>query len=113
MRKVAEQSPPKQALAVAEVLRSLGFNLQLLGSEKYVLSRLQALSNEELEKIKQAFIQHNHPRFMKVFSLHRVFGSRQDYAAAVEAVSVERLAHLIKVCGFLIQAKVYLFWRCL
>jgi hypothetical protein len=23
----------------------------------------------------------------------------------------ERLAHLIKVCGFLMQTKVYLFWQ--
>ncbi|MEM2108146.1 MAG: GNAT family N-acetyltransferase [Candidatus Bathyarchaeia archaeon] len=110
MRKIAEQPPPKQALAVAEVLRSLGFNTQLLGSEKYALGRLQALSNEELEKIRQAFIQHNHPRFMKNFSGHSVFGSRKDYADAVKAASPERLAHLIKICGFLLQTKVYLFW---
>jgi len=25
--------------------------------------------------------------------------------------SLERLAHLIKVCGLLLQTKVYLFWQ--
>jgi hypothetical protein len=25
--------------------------------------------------------------------------------------SLEKIAHLIKVCGFLLQTKVYLFWR--
>ncbi|MEM2107956.1 MAG: GNAT family N-acetyltransferase [Candidatus Bathyarchaeia archaeon] len=110
MRKIAEQPPPKQALAVAEVLQSLGFNLQLLGSEKYVLSKLQALSCGELERVREAFMQQNHPRFMKNFACHKVFGSKKDYVDAVKAASVERLAHLIKVCGFLLQTKVYLFW---
>ncbi|MCW4007388.1 MAG: hypothetical protein NWF09_01670 [Candidatus Bathyarchaeota archaeon] len=74
------------------------------------MGRLQALTDAELEKIRQAFIQQNHPRFMKHFSWNNVYGSKKDYAEAVKAASPERLAHLIKVCGFLLQTKVYLFW---
>lgn len=110
MRKIAEQPPPRQALAVAKVLEQLGFNLQLLGSEKYALEKLQALTDEERDKIRQAFIRQNHPRFMKHFAWRKVYGSKKDYAEAVKAANVERLAHLIKICGFLLQTKVYLFW---
>jgi len=32
------------------------------------------------------------------------------YAEKVREASLEKLAHLIKVCGLLLQTKVYLFW---
>jgi GNAT superfamily N-acetyltransferase len=111
MRKIAEQPPPKEALAIAEVLQQLGFNIQLWGSEKYVLSKLKTLSHEDIAKIKEAFIKHGHVRFMKYFFCHMPFGKKQAYAEEVTKASLERLAHLIKVCGFLMQTKICLFWR--
>jgi hypothetical protein len=48
MQKIAEQPPPKEALAIAEILQKLGFNIQLLGSEKYVLNKLQSLREEQM-----------------------------------------------------------------
>ena len=63
MRKIAEQPPPKEALAIAEVLYRLGFNIHLLGSEKYVLAKLQKLSAEEVAKVREAFIRQPIPAF--------------------------------------------------
>jgi len=48
MRKIAEQPPPKEALKIVEILQKLGFNIQLLGSEKYVLNKLQSLRREQI-----------------------------------------------------------------
>ena len=112
MRKIAEQPPPKQALKIAEILQHLGFNVQLLGSEKYVLNKLQTLSKTEIAVIREAFIKHCHPRFMKYFFPHLLFGHKKVYVEEIKKVSLERLARLIKVCGFLLQSKVYLFWSC-
>jgi hypothetical protein len=39
------------------------------------------------------------------------FGRKLVYTQEVRKASLERLAHLIKVCGFLLQTKVYLFWQ--
>ena len=111
MQKIADQPPPKEALKIAEILHQLGFNIQLLGSEKYVLNKLQALSGEELAKVREAFIKHNHGRFMKYFFPHQLFGKKEVYVKEIMKASLERLAHLIKVCGFLLQTKVYLFWQ--
>ncbi|RLI44033.1 ABC transporter ATP-binding protein [Candidatus Bathyarchaeota archaeon] len=111
MQKIAEQPPPKEALAIAEVLSKLGFNIRLLGSEKYVLNMLNRLSEKEIQTIREAFIKHSHGRFMKYFFCHMPFGRKEAYAKAVRKTSLERLAHLIKVCGFLLQTKVYLFWK--
>jgi hypothetical protein len=111
MQKTAEQPPPKEALKIAETLRELGFNIQLLGSEKYVLTKLQTLTNKDIAVIREAFIKHSHARFMKYFFCHMPFGRKKTYTEEVRKASLERLVHLIKVCSFLMQTKVYLFWK--
>jgi len=111
MQKIANQPPPKEALSIAETLRQLGFNIHLLGSERYVLNKLYTLSNKELQIIKEAFIKHDHARFMKYFFCHMPFGRKDVYAEEVMKTSLERLTNLIKVCSFLLQTKVYPFWR--
>jgi hypothetical protein len=42
---------------------------------------------------------------------HIPFGRKQAYAKEVMKDCLEKLARLIKVCGFLSQTKVYLFWK--
>jgi ABC-type lipoprotein export system ATPase subunit/GNAT superfamily N-acetyltransferase len=111
MRKVAEQPPPKETLKIAELLNSLGFNIRLLCNGKYVLGRLQSLSPNQIDAVKEAFIKYSHPRFMKSFSEKMPFGSKEAYAEEVRGASLERLTHLIRICGFLMQTKVYLFWQ--
>jgi ABC-type lipoprotein export system ATPase subunit/GNAT superfamily N-acetyltransferase len=111
MQKIAEQPPPKEALAIIETLQQLGFNIQLLGSEKYVLNKLQALSEKEMQTVREAFIKHCHARFMKYFFCHIPFGKKEAYTEEIMKASLARLAHLIKVCSFLMQTKVYLFWK--
>jgi ABC-type lipoprotein export system ATPase subunit/GNAT superfamily N-acetyltransferase len=113
MQKIAEQPPPKEAMKIVETLHQLGFNTQLLGSEKYALNKLQALSDKEVTKIKEAFIKNSHARFMKYFFPHQLFGKRKAYAKEIMKASSDKLARLIKVCGFLMQIKVYLFWQAL
>ena len=111
MKKIVEQEPPKEALGILRTLQGLGFNDQLLGSEKCVLEKLQALEGDEIGRIKQAFVKYNHPRFMKAFSYHLPFGAKRTYREQMEHLNLEKLAHLVKICGFLMQIKVYLFWR--
>jgi ABC-type transport system involved in cytochrome c biogenesis ATPase subunit/GNAT superfamily N-acetyltransferase len=111
MQKITEQPPPREALKISETLQEQGFNIQLFGSEKYVLNELQSLSETETQTIKEAFIKHCHARFMKCFFCHMPFGKKRAYAEEVAKASLESLAHLIKTCGFLLQTKVYLFWR--
>jgi len=111
MRKIAEQPPPKQALAIAAVLEQLGFNTQLLASEKTVLQKLQSLKAADLDRVREAFIHNKQPRFVKYFFSGMPYGKTRLYPQKVMEASLEKLAHLIKVCGLLLQTKVYLFWR--
>jgi hypothetical protein len=109
-RVAADRAGVPSVVAIAETLQKLGFNIQLLGSEKYVYGMLQSLSDKEIQIVKEAFAENCHARFMKYFFCHMPFGKKQAYAEEVTKASLERLAHLIKVCGFLMQTKIYLFW---
>jgi hypothetical protein len=111
MQKVMEQSPPKHALAVREVLSKLGFSSALLGSQNYVLNKLGDLSEEQLWEIRRAFMQNVHLRFLKEFFYHEPYGKRELYRQRMQTATAEKLAKLIHVTAQLLQTKVYLFWK--
>ena len=110
MRKIAEQKPQKPILQIAETLQKLGFNLQLLGSTKHVLTMLKKLDSKQVNMIKEAFVKSRHIRFMKYFFSHMPYGKHEKFKQKIMKANLEKLAHLIKVCNFLMQTKVYLFW---
>jgi hypothetical protein len=111
MQKIMEQPTSKHALAIREVLSTLGFNPTLLASEKYVLNKLRSLTEKELLDIREAFIKNMHLRFMKEFFYHQPYGKRELYKQRVETATLEKLAKLIHVTALLLQTKVYLFWK--
>lgn len=111
MRKIAEQLPARQVLRISEALSSLGFNLQLIGSEKYVMNRLENLSSEQLATLKEAFMKNGHPRLSKEFAFHQPYGRKADYVEGVKNADLKKMVKLIKIVGVLLQSKVYLFWQ--
>jgi ABC-type ATPase with predicted acetyltransferase domain len=114
LQKVTEQKPTKSILAIAALLSELGFNLQLLSSGRYVSQKLDSLSTEKRETLKELFIKNKHPRFEKEFAVsrHQPFGKTADYVKCIENADSERMVKLIKLVGMLLQTKVYLFWSC-
>jgi hypothetical protein len=105
------REPQREILRVSKVLEEVGFNVQLLGSGNYVFQKLQALNADDLERVREGFVKADHPRFFKFFSSGLPFGHMGDYERKVNAATLEQLAGLIKICGFLMQTKVYLFWE--
>gem|GEM_PF-2094828 len=105
-------SAVKNALVnVAEILDAVGFNTQLLGSSKYVLAKLQGLKGSQLDNVKEAFIRNMQPRFMKQFFSGLPYGRHKMFKEKIREANLETLARLIKICGLLLQTKVYLHWK--
>ena len=48
---------------------------------------------------------------MKSFSCHLPFGTKDAYVREIMAADLEKLANLMRICGFLMQTKGYLFWK--
>jgi GNAT superfamily N-acetyltransferase len=111
MVKVVVQEPPKEAVKVLQVLEKLGFNRELLGSSSHVAETLEGLSQIQVAELKSTFVRFRHTRFSKSFSYHLPYGTVEMYRRQIQGASLEKLAVLIKICGFLLQSKVYLFWR--
>jgi hypothetical protein len=113
MQKVAEQQSTEGFSKVSKALLELGFDLQLLGSERYVMGKLEGLSAQQMCKLKETFLRSNHPIFKREFSVtrHQPFGKTSDYIACIEKADHVKIAKLVKLVGMLLQIKVYLFWR--
>jgi hypothetical protein len=113
MRKIAEQQSGESVLDVSKVLTGLGFDLQLLGSERYVKEKLQGLSPAQMEKLKESLIKNKHPRFKKEFAVsrHQPYGKTSDYIQSIQNAEMPKIVKIIKLVGILSQTKVYLFWK--
>lgn len=105
MRKIAEQPPAKKALKIAKTLRKLRFNVTFLGSKKYVLKKLGSLKPEDLKKVREAFKENVHPRFMKEFFYHKPYGKAKLFREKIDKTDFEKLAKLMKIVGLLLQKK--------
>jgi hypothetical protein len=46
---------------VSNVLLELGFDMHLLGSERYIKAKLENLTSAQLSKIREAFVKNSHP----------------------------------------------------
>jgi ABC-type lipoprotein export system ATPase subunit/GNAT superfamily N-acetyltransferase len=110
MRRVAVEVKAKQVLELAGVLESVGLDRRLFGSVGHVQKRLGAMSKENLGLVRSGFSRCKTGPFMRVFS-SVAYGRAAEYKKSVEEASVDRLALLVKACGFLLQEKVYLFWQ--
>ena len=113
MRKVSVHEPPKEALGLAEVLKGFGFDVQLLGSERYVRGKLEGLTAEQISALKEAFMHNDHQRFRKeIVACHHVpYGTTKMFREGMEVADLDKLAKLIRIGGVLLQTKVYLFWK--
>ncbi len=112
MKKITEQKSSRSLLQLSQTVSELGFDLQLLGSERYVKAKLESLSLNQINQLKEAIIKNKHPRFKKEFAVgsHQPFGKTNDFTNFVQNADLIKIAKLIKVLGILLQTKVYLFW---
>jgi hypothetical protein len=113
MQKVAEQQSSESISKVSKMLLELGFDLQLLGSERYVFGKLERLCTDQMCKLKETFLRSNHPRFKREFAVsrHQPFGKTSDYIKSVQEADLPKISKLLKIVGMLLQTKVYLFWK--
>jgi ABC-type ATPase involved in cell division len=113
MAKIAVQEPSKYVLRVAGELEGMGFDLRLLGSQRYVLGKLESLSGEQLALLRVCLQRRGHQRFRKEFAVsrHLPYGNSAEFKKCIGQADATKQARLIKIVGMLLQTKVYLFWK--
>ena len=112
MRRIVLQEPTESVVHVASVLQKMGFNLQLLSSQKHVQETLASLTSSQVKALKSVFRKNSHPRFLKELNVGgAIFGTREGKMKAFRLMMLPKLAQLIKITGLLLQTKIYLFWK--
>jgi hypothetical protein len=112
MTKIVETKPHPEMLKAVEKLRAFGFNPVFLTSERANLIKLGRMSAEEVEGVKMVFKEIKGSVYRKrLTSAHQAFLVKEEFQALVDAASLEKLAKMLRILGFLTQTKVYLFWK--
>jgi hypothetical protein len=113
------------AFIESDLTRDLLSQPNQLGQQRYMLWALEDQDNisgllkelgmrglrGHLGAIIEALIKSSHPRLRKALSMKEPFGKTEEYRQKIREASIEKLAHLIKACGILLQTKTYLFWQ--
>ena len=106
MRRVGVQVSVKYVSKISSVLLEWGFDMQFLGSERYVTNKLEGLSPAELGMLREVFRCNRHPRFRKEFGgvgCRQIFFTRVDWEVAIGVADLVKFAKLIRVVGVLLQ----------
>jgi len=114
LTKIAESKPDPRILEAVEKLRVLGFNPIFLSSEKANLEKLRRMSVEEVEQVKNIFKEVSKSSGVyrkRIMSVHEAYLTHEQFCARVDKASLEKLAKMLRILGFLTQTKVYLFWK--
>lgn len=111
-QKIAQQQSVKTVSRITDLLLEFSFNLQLLGSERYVNSKLESLSPVQTSTLKKSFIKNKYPRFKREFAAcrHMPYGRTSEYIASVKEADLQKMTKRVKLVGILLQTKIYLFW---
>jgi len=113
MTKIAESKPARVIVEGVEKLRQLGFNPIFISSEKY---NMQQLRNDhgKVEAVREVF------KFVskaggiyrkRLAAVHQAYLNHKEFCDRVDKASLEKLAKMLRILGFLTQTKVYLFWN--
>ena len=112
MTKIAESKPNPEILKAVEKLRAFNFNPVFLTSERTNLEKLRRMSAEEVNWVKTVFKEIRGGIYRKrIMGVRQAFLKKEEFEALVDVASLEKLAKMLRILGFLTQTKVYLFWK--
>jgi len=112
MIKIAETKPHPEILRAVEKLGAFNFNPIFLTSERTNLQKLRRMSAEEVNGVKTVFKEISGSVYRKrLTGAPQAFLAKEEFEALVDAASLEKLAKILRILGFLTQTKVYLFWK--
>jgi len=114
LTKIAESRPDPRILEAVEKLRALGFNPIFLSSEKANIEKLRRMSIYEMEQVKSIFKEVSKSSGVyrkRILSVHEAYITHEQFCNRLDRASLEKLAKMLRILGFLTQTKVYLFWK--
>ena len=109
MKKIAERKPDKTILQAVETLEKLGFKRYLLTSVKHNLERLQQITVEDLQEIKDALIKTGN--YKRLMASYKGYPRKEEFKDWLEKRDLHAIANVLSRLAVLAETKVYLFWK--
>lgn len=112
MQKITESTPSKYVLNAIEKLRTLGFNPITLSSEETNMRTLKKMSNRQVEQVRiilKTLCKRGYGR--RLLKTRSAFPTQKETANAINDAALDKIAKTLRVLSFLVQIKVYLFWK--
>ncbi|MDH5451196.1 MAG: hypothetical protein OEZ29_01530 [Candidatus Bathyarchaeota archaeon] len=110
MRKIMERFPDHDITEAIEHLHRVRFEPTVLSSTHYNLEKLKNMKPMQITECREILASVRSPR-LKFSNSYAPYGFANKYHSAVEKVSLEKLARMLKALSFLAQTKVYLLWK--
>jgi len=114
LTRIEESKSEPRILEAVEKLRTLGFNPIFLSSEKGNLEKLQKMPAHEVEQVKNIFKEVSRSSGVyrkRIMSVREAYLTHEQFCTRVDRASLEKLARMLRILGFLTQTKVYLYWK--
>ena len=110
MQKIAESQPNPHLLKAIEKLRTLGFELHMLQSQKHNMEKIKKVGKRKIVNILLELSRKGAVPRKRVLPASQAYPSREEFADKVKRLNCEGLAKVLKRLSFMAQTKVYLFW---
>jgi len=111
MIRVCEIQPDKKLLKAVELLEELGFDRRLLASERYILQKLTAMDEAEIDQVKSVFLRYaKTPGIMRAL-IPKTVVYPKEWAEGLAKAGPRELARLIHALASAVSPKIYLIWR--
>jgi len=111
LTKMAEIKQSKGAMDALNKLEDLGFNTNLLGSSNYDAKKIKEVGKDKIVKILEKLSNSEGGWRKRLLPFPKVYPSHKEWVEKIMNLDEEGLAKVLKKLSFLVQAKVYLFWR--
>ncbi len=110
MQKIAESKPKPHLFKAIGKLHALGFEPQMLASQKHNLEKIREIDRRKIINILIQLSRKNAIPRKRILSSNKAYPSHEEFVDKARKLDDEELAAALKKLGFLAQTKIYLFW---
>jgi ABC-type lipoprotein export system ATPase subunit/GNAT superfamily N-acetyltransferase len=110
MKLIQIREPHPSVVKAVDGIRELGFNPTLMASESYNRRRLQELSEDDMERLREILLGVSSQYYKRLRSSDKAYVRKEQFREWLHEVPRERLDRTLATLAVLNQSKAYLYW---
>jgi GNAT superfamily N-acetyltransferase len=111
MQRIAESKPNPHVTSTLEHLGELGFDCTLLADAQYCEQKVSEVGCKTVSAVLETLSKRDAEVRRRLAGLHNVYPKHEEFMTKLSMLDAAGLALALKRLSFMVQTKVYLFWR--